>query len=362
MVKFRVFIPYFAKVSAIALFCFLFKNNLNDLYQAIYDSYIGIGMFVASSLLVIYFFEHYTKNAMIRFLTKHQKLQVPVATFLGVLPGCGGAIIVVTNYSRGYVTFGSMVATLVATMGDAAILLIQKKPQMALLLFIIVSITGIIVGYLVDFLSKEKFAKPKEGTSLIPARKSTIPHFVSYFWIGLLGVNAIFYFFPSLVREITIQSFAIIGILSTLFLWIFKNPNHSCTQSSCIACSDTFSKVVIESGFIISWILIGILTYQSIFLLTQFDISKFVQTNIYYIPFVAAVIGLIPGCGPQIVITTFYVNGAVPFAAQISNAISNDGDALMPAIAMQPKKAIIATAYSFIPALIVGYIILFVMM
>ena len=127
MVKFKVFIPYFAKVSAIALFCFLFKNNLNDLYQAIYDSYIGIGMFVASSLLIIYFFEHYTQNAMIRFLKKHQKLQVPVATFLGVLPGCGGAIIVVTNYSRGYVTFGSMVATLVATMGDAAILLIQKK-------------------------------------------------------------------------------------------------------------------------------------------------------------------------------------------------------------------------------------------
>ena len=233
---------------------------------------------------------------------------------------------------------------------------------MALLLFVIVSITAIIVGYLVDFLSNEKFAKPKEGTSLVPARKSTIPHFVSYFWIGLLGVNAIFYFFPSLVGKEIIHSFTVSGMVATLLLWIFKNPNHSCTQSSCIACSDTLSKVVIESGFIISWILIGILTYQSIFLLTQFDISTFVQTNIYYIPFVAAVIGLIPGCGPQIVITTFYVNGAVPFAAQISNAISNDGDALMPAIAMQPKKAISATAYSFVPALIVGYIILFVMM
>jgi hypothetical protein len=45
----------------------------------------------------------------------------------------------------------------------------------------------------------------------------------------------------------------------------------------------------------------------------------------------------------------------VPFAALIGNAISNDGDALFPAIALNPKAAIVATAYSAIPALVVGY-------
>jgi hypothetical protein len=45
----------------------------------------------------------------------------------------------------------------------------------------------------------------------------------------------------------------------------------------------------------------------------------------------------------------------VPFASLIGNAISNDGDALFPAIALTPRAAIVATLYSAIPALIVSY-------
>ena len=50
-----------------------------------------------------------------------------------------------------------------------------------------------------------------------------------------------------------------------------------------------------------------------------------------------------------------WLNGFIPFSAEIGNAISNDGDALFPAIALAPKAAIIATIYSAIPAIIVSY-------
>ena len=36
-------------------------------------------------------------------------------------------------------------------------------------------------------------------------------------------------------------------------------------------------------------------------------------------------------------------------------AISNDGDALFPAIALNPKAAIMATLYSTVPAVIMAY-------
>ena len=72
-------------------------------------------------------------------------------------------------------------------------------------------------------------------------------------------------------------------------------------------------------------------------------------------PFFAVVIGLLPGCGPQVIITTMYIGGIIPLSAQIGNAISNDGDALFPAIALAPKTAIVATLYSTIPAIIVAY-------
>ena len=55
-----------------------------------------------------------------------------------------------------------------------------------------------------------------------------------------------------------------------------------------------------------------------------------------------------------------YLGGIIPLSAQMGNAISNDGDALFPAIALHPKAAIIATLYSSIPALIVSYLYLFI--
>ena len=58
-------------------------------------------------------------------------------------------------------------------------------------------------------------------------------------------------------------------------------------------------------------------------------------------------------------VTTFYLNGYIPFSAELGNAISNDGDALFPAIALVPKAAIIATIYSAFPAIIVAYSYMF---
>jgi hypothetical protein len=42
-------------------------------------------------------------------------------------------------------------------------------------------------------------------------------------------------------------------------------------------------------------------------------------------------------------------------SALVGNAISNDGDALFPAIALAPRVALVATLYSGIPALIIAY-------
>ena len=69
----------------------------------------------------------------------------------------------------------------------------------------------------------------------------------------------------------------------------------------------------------------------------------------------AILIGFLPGCGPQILVTSLYLTGAVPFSALLGNAISNDGDALFPALALSPKAAMLATVYSAIPAIVVGY-------
>ena len=73
------------------------------------------------------------------------------------------------------------------------------------------------------------------------------------------------------------------------------------------------------------------------------------------LPLTGVMIGLLPGGGPQILANSVYLTSAVPLPAQLGNAISNDGDALFPAIALAPKSALIATLYSTLPALVVAY-------
>ena len=93
---------------------------------------------------------------------------------------------------------------------------------------------------------------------------------------------------------------------------------------------------------------------------TSIDLKYFFDIWIPFIPLVAILFGFLPGCGPQVVVATFYLNGFIPLSAEIGNAISNDGDALFPAIALAPKAAIISTLYSAIPAILFAYGYMFI--
>lgn len=75
---------------------------------------------------------------------------------------------------------------------------------------------------------------------------------------------------------------------------------------------------------------------------------------------VGACIGLIPGCGPQIIFVTLFTKGMVPFAALLANAISQDGDTLFPLLAIDKKSSLIATVVTTIPALIIGLLVYFI--
>ena len=88
---------------------------------------------------------------------------------------------------------------------------------------------------------------------------------------------------------------------------------------------------------------------------TSLDLKIFFDLWLPFVPLVAILFGFLPGCGPQVVVATFYLNGYIPLSAELGNAISNDGHALFPAIALAPKAAILATLYSAIPALVVAY-------
>ncbi len=73
-----------------------------------------------------------------------------------------------------------------------------------------------------------------------------------------------------------------------------------------------------------------------------------------YSVIIGAAIGLIPGCGPQIIFVALFTKGMVPFAAVVANAISQDGDALFPLLAIDRKSSLWATVITTIPAFVFG--------
>ena len=118
-------------------------------------------------------------------------------------------------------------------------------------------------------------------------------------------------------------------------------------------------RVAEETSFIAIWVLAAYLAYDYLVFLTPLDLNAMFKAIGILIPLLAIIMGFIPGCGPQILVTTLFINGMIPFSALLGNAISNDGDALFPAIAIAPRAAILATIYSAIPAFIMAYSLYF---
>ena len=112
---------------------------------------------------------------------------------------------------------------------------------------------------------------------------------------------------------------------------------------------------MIDTNFVTVWVIVAFLAYELAMHFSGFDLAGVFAVWAPLTPLIAVLIGFVPGCGPQIVVTTLYLTGIVPFSAQIGNAISNDGDALFPAIALAPRAAVLATAYTAVPALITAY-------
>lgn len=360
----------------VVIVCFLASEETRNVArEALSSAYVSVSTFVAFTLAIFYALEHIFKLDTDALLKKYPKWHIPIAAFMGALPGCGGAIIVMTQYVSGRLGFGSMVAVLTSTMGDAAFLLIAREPQTALLVYCLSLAAGIIGGYVVEAIHGRDFLREKRETEQEFKDSAEIPGvlgWLQYPWLllmvpglGLGAANALqidsdLWFGALSVYQPTLW-IGFTGALLALIMWSF-NPNSGpgmVNLSGKIVETKGWKihleRVVIDTNFVTVWVVMAFLVFELSMLWSGFDLKTVFHVWGPVIPLVAILIGFIPGCGPQILVTTFYLNGIIPLSAQLGNAISNDGDALFPAIALAPRVAILATLYTAVPALLVAY-------
>ncbi len=333
----------------------------NIIRNSIIDAYIQVSVFVGFTLFVFIGLDSLTKFDVKIFLSKTQKIHVPIASLLGAIPGCGGAIIVVTQYIQGRISFGSLVAVLTATMGDAAFLILAIEPSTGFLIFLLGIVAGSTTGYLIDMFHGTNYMLPnlKMNVQFEKIKKTFVSNF-NIFWIILfipgffLGILTAFQI--EFISDIYNTLFVLVGsggAILSIFMWSL-NP-LSDFQCSTDKSRGYLSRVVDTTNFVTTWVISGFLIFEIFMYFTTIDLKIFFDLWMPFVPLVAILFGFLPGCGPQVVVATFYLNGYIPLSAELGNAISNDGDALFPAIALAPKAAVLATLYSAIPALIVAY-------
>lgn len=345
------------------------------------DAFWQVSAFVAASLTLY----HCLANLFNRYQwfsnsqSLDSKYQMVFASLMGAMPGCGGAIIVITQFVQGKFSFGSVVAVLTATMGDAAFLLLASQPSTGVFVMVVGVIVGIISGIIVDLIHGDKFMRPEV---ILPKKlcndkfseKTSKYQFAFYIkWQGVLWqwlllpslIIALLFSFQLDVDQIlhlssgTINLIGAIIIMVTITLWACSgevtNYQTTVSEDSKVNSPSLFQKVAQDTNFVASWVIFAFLIFELSMHFSGLDLGKFFAHWGNLTPLIAITIGLLPGCGPQIITTSLYLSGAIPLSAQLGNAISNDGDALFPAIALAPRMALIATVYSAIPAVIVAY-------
>ena len=122
-----------AALAVILVFALAAGDAGRVVAETLSEAYLAVTVFVVGTLVLLRGLEVLIRRDVGELLMSLRAWQVPAAALLGAFPGCGGAIVIVTQYARGTVGFGALVATLISTMGDAMFLLLAKEPSTGLL-------------------------------------------------------------------------------------------------------------------------------------------------------------------------------------------------------------------------------------
>ena len=340
------------------------ENELLDIiFTSIADAYLQVSTFVAATFLIIYGIERTLKIDATAMLKRDTVWQVPVAAGLGALPGCGGAIIVVTQYVTGRLSFGGVVAALTATMGDAAFLLIAQEPLTGLAMVALGFVVGTLSGWVINFIHGGDFLRSshtRADAQIHVEHDDASTLLLDRLWLLILGPGIVlaglvafqFDVDAMFATDMLDRPATLLGVVGgVLALSMRLAPSFGVKGDAAFSAgAGLVRRTISDTNFVTVWVIFAYLVFELSVYFLGLDLKAVFDGWALFTPMIAILLGFLPGCGPQVLVTTMYLSGIIPLSAQIGNALSNDGDALFPAIAIAPKVAIVATLYSAVPA------------
>ena len=265
---------------------------------------VQISLLVLVMMIAVDLVNVWTRGRISEFLKGgKQWRQYIIASLVGVMPGCVGAFTNVSLYVHGMISFGALVGAMAAVSGDEAFVMLAMFPKTALLLFGILLILAIFIGWLTDHLVRRWHIRTCiDCTSeLLHGDSEGFTHYLKeHVWRHIVKRH-----------------------LWKTVLWTFG------------------ALLAVELG------------------LQHWNLQQFTSEHALAMLFLGALIGLIPESGPHLIVVTMFANGLVPFSVLLTSSIVQDGHGMLPMLAYSVKDSVKIKGFNLGFGLIIGLVIYF---
>ncbi len=310
--------------------------------------------FVAAMMLLIECLNVATRGAWGQRLARGHVAQYLIASLLGATPGCLGAFTVVTMYSHGAVSFGAVVAAMIATSGDEAFVMFALIPKTALALTGLLFLLAIAAGASVDYLAGGQLQKLPQCVALVLHEGEQI---------SLLS--------PGVLKQGR-HCWAIRGSLtaglvlfcSAVAAGLVGPPDWGWVRVTLllVSAASLFVTVTVPEHFLKEHLWRHVVRKHAprVFLWTFGALAlsgpiarllKMSGDNLHshwFLLVMACLIGLIPESGPHLIFVTLYAQGAAPFGVLLASSIVQDGHGMLPMLAHSPRSFAGVKAVNFL--------------
>ena len=359
-------------------------HDFLDLFLDVLRNSILVTGLVIIMMLMIELININSEGKIFGRLRKHRFGQILLGAGLGIIPGCMGGFAAVSMYSHKLLSFGALIAMMIASSGDEAFVMLAMIPKEALILGLILFVIAVIAGWLVDRFSKQGKELPmgcneefqvheEEHHHDGKADKSSLKNMRNASAERIALLLGVILFIVALVsgmlehehggHEVEEHSHLNIfdeywmnlffAIVSLVVVWFIATINEHVIK-------EHLWDHVIKKHFlpIFLWTFGALLVIE--LGLHYFDMESWISSNIPWMILLAVLIGIIPESGPHMLFVTLFATGMVPFSVLLASSISQDGHASLPLLAESKKSFLKAKVINVLVAALAGYICFFI--
>ena len=360
-------------------------HDFLDLFLDVLRNSVLITGLVIIMMLMIEYVNIHSHGKWFSKLRQNRLGQVVLGAGLGIVPGCMGGFAAVSMYSHKLLSFGALVAMMIATSGDEAFIMLAMIPKEALLLMAVLFVVAVATGLLVD-----RFAKPhshshahegcedgyqiheEESKTVEKASFRNMRHASAERIALLLGVILFIVALAFGMLEHEHEHEEAVEVVHThlnIFDEYWMNLIFAAVSLFVVWFIATAGEHIIKEHL---WEHIIRKHFLSIFLWTfgalfviqvglhYFDIEALISNNIPWMILLAVLIGIIPESGPHLLFVTLFATGVVPFSVLLASSISQDGHASLPLLAESKRSFVKAKIVNALVAAFFGYLCYFV--